>query len=139
MEVEVKVLRGENPRQILGQYIEFCKISNEQVALYGRTDAAATETIRICLERDVLVPFLNARQKEVHDIMRTLFSQEAVWEIERHNIRQEGREEGIQALVLSLQKFLKDQTLVAKEVSERFKLTQEAATKKVQQYWKADK
>ena len=100
---------------------------------------AASETIRICLEKKVLAPFLTTRQKEVHDIMRTLFSQEAVWEIERHNIRQEGREEGIQALVLSLQKFLKDQTLVAKEVSERFKLTQEAATKKVQQYWKADK
>lgn len=76
--------------------------------------------------------------------MRTLFSQEAVWEIERHNIRQEGREEGreegrtegIQAMVLSLQKFLKDQALVAKEVAEQFGLTQEAAEKSVQQYWK---
>ena len=65
-------------------------------------------------------------------IMRTLFGQEAVWEIERHNIRQEGREEGreegrtegIQAMVLSLQKFLKDQTIVAKEVAEQFGLTQ---------------
>ena len=55
---------------------------------------AASETIRICLERGMLVPFLNARQKEVHDIMRTLFNQEAVWEIERYNIREEGREEG---------------------------------------------
>ena len=57
---------------------------------------AATETIRICLERGVLVPFLNARQKEVHDIMRTLFSQEAVWEIEMHNARREARDEGLQ-------------------------------------------
>ena len=72
--------------------------------------------------------------------MRTLFSQEAVWEIERYNIREEGREEGrtegIQAMVLSLQKFLKDQALVAKEVAGQFGLTQEAATKSVQQYWK---
>lgn len=51
----------------------------------------ASETIRIYLERNILTPFLDARQKEVHDIMRTLFSQEAVWEIERHNTRQEGR------------------------------------------------
>ena len=140
VEVEVKVLCGENPQQILGQYVEFCKISNEQVALHGRTDVAASESIRICLERGVLVPFLNARQKEVHDIMRTLFNQEAVWEIERYNIREEGREEGrtegIQAMVLSLQKFLKDQALVAKEVAEQFGLTQEVATKSVQQYWK---
>ena len=76
--------------------------------------------------------------------MRTLFNQEAVWEIERYNIREEGcvegrqkgRTEGIQALVLSLQKFLKGQALVAKEVAEQFGLTQEVAAKSVQQYWK---
>ena len=78
VEVEVKVLREENPQQILGQYFEFCKISDEQVALHGKTDTAASETIRICLEKRVLTPFLTTRQKEVHDIMRTLFSQEAV-------------------------------------------------------------
>ena len=127
-------------QNILGQYFEFCKISDEQISLHGKTDVAASETIRICLERGVLVPFLNACQKEVHDIMRTLFNQEAVWEIERYNIREEGcvegrqkgRTEGIQALVLSLQKFLKDQALVAKEVAEQFGLTQETAMKKVQ-------
>lgn len=94
VEVEVKVLREENPQQILGQYFEFCKISDEQVALHGKTDTAASETIRICLEKRVLTPFLTTRQKEVHDIMRTLFSQEAVWEIERYNVHQEGRQEG---------------------------------------------
>ena len=80
-----------------GRMVGFCGTARYrmlEVALYGRTDVAASETIRICLERGVLVPFLNARQKEVHDIMRTLFNQEAVWEIERYNIREEGREEG---------------------------------------------
>lgn len=104
VEVEVKVLRGENPKQILGQYFEFCKISDEQVALHGRTDAAATETIRICLERGVLVPFLNARQKEVHDIMRTLFDQETILEIERYNLRQEVRLEEFARNVHSMRK-----------------------------------
>lgn len=76
--------------------------------------------------------------------MRTLFDQETILEIERYNLRQEsrqegrleGRQKGIQALVFSLQKFLKDQALVAKEVAEQFGLTQEAAMKNVQQYWK---
>ena len=49
---------------------------------------------------------------------------------------EKGMEKGIQALVLSLQKFLKDKALVAKEVAEQFGLTQEAAAKSVQQYWK---
>ena len=141
MEVEVKVLRGKNPQQILGQYVEFCKISNEQIALHGRTDAAATETIRICLGRGVPVLFLSARQKEVHDIMRTLFSQEAVWEIERYNIRQEGRQEGVEAgiaaLVNELQKYVSDQASVARSLMNRFGLSEESAMKKVQQYWKS--
>lgn len=37
--------------------------------------------------------------QEVVDIMITLFSQEKVWEIERYNIRKEGREEGIRQLI----------------------------------------
>lgn len=116
-------------------------LPRQGLSLHGRTDAAATETIRICLERGVLVPFLNARQKEVHDIMRTLFSQEAVWEIERHNIRQEGREEGVEAgiaaLVNELQKYVSDPAAVAKSLMNRFGLSEESAMRKVQQYWKS--
>lgn len=37
--------------------------------------------------------------QEVVDIMITLFDQEKVWEIERYNIREEGREEGIRQLI----------------------------------------
>ena len=95
-EVEVKVLCGENSQQILGQYVAFCKISNEQVALHGKTETAASETIRVCLEQKILVSFLNERQKEVHNIMRTLFDQETILEIERYNLRQESRQEGRQ-------------------------------------------
>ena len=109
MEVEVKVLRGKNPQQILGQYVEFCNISNEQIAL--------------------------------HDIMRTLFSQEAVWEIERYNIRQEGRQEGVEAgiaaLVNELQKYVSDQASVARSLMNRFGLSEKSAMKKVQQYWES--
>ena len=47
---------------------------------------------------------MNARQKEVHDIMRTLFSQEAVWEIERYNVRQEGRQGDFERIVRSMRK-----------------------------------
>ena len=59
----------------MGQYVEFCKIADEQRALYGLTKQAIQETIRICLERGILVPFLTARQKEIVDIMEMLFCQ----------------------------------------------------------------
>lgn len=97
IEVTVKVLRGGDS-SIVGQYVEFCKIADAQRALYGLTKKAIQETICICLERGILVPFLTARQKEVVDIMEMLFSQEEVWELSRREIadeaRQEGRQEG---------------------------------------------
>lgn len=61
---------------------------------------------------------------------------QGVWEKGMEKGMEKGRKEGIQALVLSLQKFLKDQALVAKEVAEQFGLSQETAMKNVQQYWK---
>lgn len=77
---------------------------------------------------------------EKDDIMRTLFSQEAVWDIGRHNIRQEGREEGVEAgiaaLVSELQNYVNDPAAVAKSLMNRFGLSEESAMKKVQQYWK---
>ena len=87
-------MRDDGSGDILDQYIQFCEILNEQVKLHGRTDEALGNTLRICLERGILAPFLNSRMKGVADIMTTLFDQEKVWEIERHNIAKENRQEG---------------------------------------------
>lgn len=103
VEVEVKVLRKGNNGDIVEQYIEFCEILKEQVKIHGRTEEALRNTIKICLERGILAPFLSSRMKEVVDIMEALFDQEKVWEIERYNIRkeglEEGREEGLRELI----------------------------------------
>lgn len=95
IEVTVKILRGGDS-SIVGQYVEFCKIADEQRALYGLTKQAIQETIRICLERGILVPFLTARREEVIDIMEMLFSQEEVWELDRQEIAKEARQAGRQ-------------------------------------------
>ena len=78
----------------MGQYVEFCKISDEQRGLYGLTREAIQETIRICLERGILVPFLRSRREEVIDIMELLFNQEEVWNLERQAIARDARLEG---------------------------------------------
>ena len=52
----------------------------EQVRKYGKTRKAASETIRICKDRRVLAEYLREREKEVIDIMITLFDQEYVME-----------------------------------------------------------
>lgn len=91
VEITVKILRGGDS-SIVGQYVEFCKIVDEQRALYGLTKEAIQETIRICLERGILVPFLTAKREEVVDIMEMLFSQEEVWELDRQEIAREASE-----------------------------------------------
>ena len=96
--MEIKVLRESGTGSIVDQYIRFCAISDEQRRQYGYTMKAVEETLRICCEENILMPFLASCQKEVRDIMVTLFNQERVTEIHEYNLakdaRQEGRQEG---------------------------------------------
>lgn len=147
VDLVVKVLQGNDPRDIIGQYVRFCHIADTQRGLHGRTQKAVKETIRQCMEEQILAPFLSSRQKEVEDIMITLFDQEKVWAIHEYNItqeakqegrlegRQEGQEEGIQALVTTLKEMSLDQETVTQKLVEKFGLPPQAAMKRVSKYW----
>ena len=78
IDAEVKVLYQENEKDIIGQYIIFSKVYNEQRKRYGNTKQAVTETIRICKDRNVLKEYLEGREQEVVDIMMTLFDDEQI-------------------------------------------------------------
>ena len=138
-EVEVKVLRDDGTGDILDQYVRFCKIADEQREKYGLTQQAIDETIRICIAENVLAPFLASRQKEVLEIMVTLFDQEKIAEIHDYNVakaaRQEGREEGIRAMVSTLRSMSVEQKQIAQKLVEQFGLLPQAAEEKVKQYW----
>ena len=70
--------------------------------LYGRTRKAVLETIHICKDQDVLAEYLKDREKEVVDIMMTLFEQEYAVERYGDEKRAEGRAEGRKEMALSL-------------------------------------
>ena len=74
--VESQATWSEN--DIIGQYILFCRIYNEQRRRYGNTKQAVTETIRICKDRNVLKEYLESGEQEVVDIMMTLFGDEQI-------------------------------------------------------------
>ena len=78
IDAEVRVLYQENEENIIGQYIIFSKVYNEQRKLYGNTKQAVTETIRICKDRNVLKGYLESREQEVVNIMMTLFDDEQI-------------------------------------------------------------
>ena len=95
IDAKVKIIYLSDRDDIINQYIGFCRVFNEQVALHGRTLTAAKEIIRICRDKNLLTEYLSEREKEVEDIMLTLFDQEKMWNIERDNIRAAALADGI--------------------------------------------
>ena len=95
IDAKVKVIYLRNSNDIINQYIGFCRVFNEQVALYGRTLKAAKEIVRICRDMDLLSDYLGERETEVEGIMLALFDQEQVWNIEKEHIRQQALEQGV--------------------------------------------
>ena len=72
----------------------FCRIFNEQARLYGLTEKALRETIRLCRDQDVLKEYLERREREVTKIMSLLFDQETVTRIREERLYREAMAEG---------------------------------------------
>ena len=87
VDTEVKVLYQEDEGNIIGQYIIFCKVYNEQRKKYGQTKKVVMETICICKNRNVLKEYLESKEQEVVDIMMTLFDDEQVLEAYAEDIK----------------------------------------------------
>lgn len=142
VEVEVKVLRGNTGGKddIVYQYVRFCQIADDQRHIHGMTLLAVEAAIQQCLEEGILVPILTSRQKEVADIMVTLYDQEKVMEIHDYNTRMagraEGREEGIFAMISTLKELEIEKAVVVQKIMKQFSLLPHVAETKVEQYWK---
>ncbi len=78
IEVKVKVIYESETKDIINQYIIFCKVFDEQRKLYGMTEQTVRETIRICKDRNVLKEYLMNREMEVVTIMMSLFNDEQI-------------------------------------------------------------
>ncbi len=144
VEVKVNVIFDGQKGDIINQFVEFTRVYNEQVKIYGRTRKAVIETIRICRDKNILKDYLAEREKEVVNIMMSLFDVEYNLKVYAKNIaeeseekgRQEGRQEGgIISMVKSYKKFGASFSDTVKEVSAEFKLTEEEAETKVKEIW----
>lgn len=89
MNVTINMLYGEND-DIIGEYVTFTKVYNEQCKLRGRTKEAVEETVRICKDKNVLREYLESREKEVIDMMVTLFDEEQIRKAHDKTVRDEG-------------------------------------------------
>ena len=78
VDARVKIIYDGQPGDIINQYVTFTRVANDQMKKYGRTQKAAEETIRMCINEDVLADYLKEKEVEVMDIMTALFDEEEV-------------------------------------------------------------
>ena len=70
IDIKARVLyERSDSRDIINQYIIFCKVFNKQVKKYGKTGTAIEETIRICKDKDVLGEYLAQKEMDVSVMM----------------------------------------------------------------------
>ena len=133
VEAMVKVITGSNEGDILSQDIVFAKIVDEQRKLYpGESRKAVTEAIRICKNRNILKAYLDVREKEVVDIMVTLYSQEEA--VEQYVISKQFESE-IKSAVQSCCDFGKTVAETIAYLMKRFEFSEARSQKEVEKYW----
>ena len=93
IDLEVKVLYDGQEGDIIYQYVAFCKILKEQIKIHGQTETAVRETIKICCDRDILKEYLESQEKEIVNIMMTLFDDEEALKYSFANAERKAQQE----------------------------------------------
>ncbi len=140
VEVKVNVIFDGQKGDIINQFVEFTRVYNEQVKIYGRTRKAVIETIRICRDKNILKDYLAEREKEVVNIMMSLFDVEYNLKVYAKNIAAEAKEQGkLEGEIISMVKMCKEFNVsfsdTINRVSDEFGLTEEEAETKVKEIW----
>ena len=123
IDAEVKIFYQENGEDIIGQYIIFSKIYNEQRKLHGPTKKAVTETIRICKDRNVLKEYLESKEQEVVDMMMTLFDDDQILkayikEVKEETARETARKTARETARETAAKLIKKGKMSLEEIAE---------------------
>lgn len=135
LDVKVKMIYGDNEDDILGQYVLFTKVYDEQRKLYGRTQKTIEETIRICKERNVLKEYFESREGEVVTMMMTLFNHEQIMKNHDASIRREEREQAIANIVTIYKQVDGSMDAAIQNIMTMYSYSEEEATAIVQKYW----
>ncbi|MDO5490721.1 MAG: hypothetical protein Q4F52_11575 [Bacteroidaceae bacterium] len=143
IDVHVRILQTGNDKNIVTQYCQFTDIYAEQFVKYKRSLKTIKETIRICIEQDILADYLHHHEKEVITMLECLFDQETVfnnflstkmYEAENRG-REQGREEAstfsIQKTISRLNKLGISKEKIIGIISEDYGLSKEESCSRV--------
>lgn len=135
LDVKVKMIYGDNKDDILGQYVLFTKVYDEQRKLYGRTRRAIEETIRICKERNILKEYFESREGEVVTMMMTLFDHEQIMKNHDATLIRNEQEKAIANIVTIYRQIDGSMDAAIQNVMTMYGYSEEDATAIVQKYW----
>ena len=122
-DLEARVISTESTDDIIGQYIIYAHVYDQQVKKYGYQRSAAEETVRICKDRGILKDYLEAHEKEVINSMIMLFEQEE--SVKRYG-RRIAREARIEGKLAAYADMVTDGTLTIEKAAEKMGMTAEA-------------
>ena len=142
LELIVRVINSEDKNDIIGQYIIFTHVLDEQIKIHGRTKKAAENTISICQDDGVLKEYLEDLKKEVVSTMMLLFDQDyatAMYgkEQERKGERKGEKKGAIKTTVKMCRRFGATIEEAVNMLIEDFGLTSEKASMYVNNLWKS--
>ena len=126
LDVKVKMIYGDKKDDIIGQYVLFTKVYDEQRRLYGRIRKAIEETIQVCKERNVLKEYLESREGEVVTMMSTLFDYETI--MKNHDAT-------IANIIILCKQMNVSMVTAIQNVVAMYDYSEEDATAIVQKYW----
>lgn len=130
---KIKILTNGENNNIINQYVLFTQIIDEQRKLYKNdTKTAIKETIRICKSNNILKKYLENQEKEVIDIMLTLYSQEEVFRDYVASEKFSSEVKGIVELSRELGRSFEDTVAY---VSKKFDVPDEIIQRKVSSFW----
>ena len=115
--------------------LRFCQISDEMRGRHGATLKAVQETLRECVRQNILAPFLLTREKEVSDIMISLFNQEEIQAIHDYNVAKQAQETALKQTVLLMRDLGVAREEAVRQLAKRYDLLQNDAETAVRQYW----
>lgn len=132
IDVKINMIYDGEKGDIINQYVTFTKVFDEQVQKYGLVDEAVRETIRICVDRDVLKKYLQSRESEVVDIMLTLFSEEEIWDM---HVRSREKEAAIKTAIEEGRHYGASKEGTTERIREKFSISQNDADIMMKRYW----
>ena len=139
VEIKVRVLYGTDKNDILSQYVTFTKVYDEQRKIFGRTRAAILETIRICMDADVLRDYLKCHEREVITMMMTLYDDAQIMKNHDATLRREVTEQVTQQGIIILVQMCKKMQGSVKDAVEAimsgYGMDQQKASMLVGKYW----